>query len=215
MSHIFPRWTNKLPTAVAIGVPLIGVGVVAGVSWFFSPYYTDVGYMPTQPVPYSHALHAGEMGMDCRYCHNTVEKAAHAAIPPTSTCLNCHKYVKTNSEKLALVRKSGETGEPIPWVKVHQLPDYSYFNHSAHVGAGVGCTSCHGRVDQMEEVWLHEPLSMGWCLECHRNPEPHLRPVSEVTNMAYDPQAAGYDPSEDPNRTRKVNPPVHCAGCHR
>lgn len=215
MSYMFPRWTNQLPTLVALGVPLVAVGVVFGVAYWFSPYFTDVFYQPTQPVPYNHALHAGEMGMDCRYCHNTVERAGHAAIPPTQTCLNCHKYVKTESEKLELVRKSGETGEPIPWVKIHQLPDYAYFNHSVHVGAGVGCASCHGRVDKMEEVYLHAPLSMGWCLECHRNPEPHLRPRSEVTNMAYDPVAAGYDPDADPERTRKVNPPEHCAGCHR
>ncbi len=215
MSSIFPRWTNHLPTAVAAAVPLLGLGVVGGVTYFFSPYYTDVGYQPTQPVAYSHALHAGEMGMDCRYCHNTVEVAGHAAVPPTATCLNCHTYVKTDSELLSLVRESGQTGEPIPWVKIHQLPDYAYFNHSVHVAAGVGCVSCHGRIDHMEEVYMQEPLSMGWCMRCHRNPEPQLRPRSEVTNMAWSKEESGYDPKADPHRTREVQPPQYCSGCHR
>lgn len=215
MSSIFPRWTNHLPTAAAAAVPLLGLGVVAGITYFFSPYYTDVGYQPRQPVAYSHELHAGEMGMDCRYCHNTVEYAAHAAVPPTSVCLTCHNYVKTESEALELVRESGKTDEPIPWVKIHQLPDYAYFNHSVHVAAGVGCVSCHGRIDHMEKVYLQEPLSMGWCLNCHRNPEPNLRPRSEVTNMAWSKQESDYDPASDPHRTREVEPPVHCSGCHR
>lgn len=213
VSRIFPRWTNHVPTAVALAVPVVGLGVVAGVTFFFSPYYTDVGYSPDQPVKYSHELHAGEMGIDCRYCHNTVEYAGYAAVPPTATCMNCHKHVGTDKASLAKVRESYDTGEPIPWMKIHQLPDYAYFNHSAHVGAGVGCVSCHGRIDHMEEVYLHEPLSMGWCMRCHRNPEPNLRPRSEVTNMAWsDPS---YDPSKDPERNREVEPPQYCSGCHR
>ncbi len=142
---------------------------------------TDVGYAPEQPVPYSHALHAGQLGIDCRYCHNTVETAAHAAVPPTQTCMNCHAAIRKESEKLIPVRASYATGMPIPWVRVHDLPDYVYFNHSAHVRRGVGCVSCHGRVDTMEVVYQAEPLSMGWCLDCHRNPERHLRPVEFVT----------------------------------
>jgi hypothetical protein len=206
---------NHLPTTVAVVVPLIGVGVVCGMSYWFTPYFTDVGYAPDQPVEYSHKLHAGQLGIDCRYCHNTIERAGYAAIPPTETCLNCHRYVKTESPKLELVRQSGETGEPIPWISIHQLPDYAYFAHSPHLAAGVGCATCHGRVDQMEVVALQTPLSMGWCLRCHRNPEPHLRPVSEITNMAYDPVAEGYDPAADPHRTRELYPPQNCAGCHR
>ena len=103
----------------------------------------------------------------------------------------------------------------MPWVRVHELPDHAYFDHSVHVAAGVGCASCHGRIDEMEVVHQHEPLSMGWCLDCHRNPTPNLRPQDEVTNMAYDPETAGYDPGADPNRTRQVEPPMHCSGCHR
>ena len=189
--------------------------VVLSVNYWFSPKFTDVGYAPVQPLPFSHKLHAGELGMDCRYCHNTVEVAAKAAIPPAETCANCHKFVKSDSPKLALVRDSYQTNEPIPWVRVHMLPDYAFFDHSVHVGAGVGCTSCHGRVDQMEVVTQQEPLSMDWCLECHTDPEKHLRPRSQVTQMDWDSRLEGYDPHTDPARSRMPSPPEHCSGCHR
>jgi hypothetical protein len=169
-------------------------------------------------VPYSHRLHVTELGMDCRYCHNTVESETFAAIPPTATCMNCHTQIRTDSPKLALVRESWETGEPIAWVKIHQLPDYAYFYHDAHVAAGVGCATCHGRIDRMEVVSLAEPLSMGWCIDCHRDPKPNLRPLDQVTNMNWDPATANYDPTTDPNRKphqRNPNPPLHCSGCHR
>lgn len=153
--------------------------------------------------------------MDCVYCHNTVEEAAHAAIPPTSTCINCHASVGTQNPLLHPVREAWASGQPIEWVRVHQLPQHAFFDHSVHVTAGVGCASCHGQVDQMEVVRQEEPHSMGWCLNCHRDPEPHLRPRSEVTNMSYEPMAAGYDYQEDPDRVRDLNPPTHCSGCHR
>lgn len=215
MPAIFPRWTNNIPIAIGVLAPLLGAGLVFAVWYWFSPSYTDVGYRPEQPVPYSHKLHAGDMGIDCRYCHNTVEKAAHAAIPPTATCMNCHEQVKTESQRLRKVRESYASGEPIPWIRVHMLPDYAYFDHSAHVGAGVGCASCHGRVDKMVVVEQQKPLSMGWCIDCHRNPEPNLRPRDQVTNMSWDPAVEDYDPKRDPTRTRQVNPPLHCSGCHR
>lgn len=215
MAFLFPRWTNTAPLALVLGAPVALAGVVFAVSYWFSPSFTHVGYAPPQPVPFSHKLHAGDLGMDCVYCHNTVEEAAHAAIPPTATCINCHANVATQSPLLHPVREAWATGEPIEWVKVHMLPEHAYFNHAVHVAAGVGCTSCHGRIDQMEVVYQAEPLSMGWCLDCHRHPEPHLRPRSEVTNMAYDPVAAGYDPLNDPERVRDLNPPQHCSGCHR
>lgn len=215
MAAIFPKWSNRIPLMIVIIAPLAFVGLVAGVWYFFSPQFTDVGYSPKQPVPFSHALHAGEMGMDCRYCHNTVEEAAHAAVPPTATCMNCHAHVRTESTRLEPVRQSYATGEPIRWVKVHLLPDYAYFPHNAHIAAGVGCSSCHGRIDNMERVTQTETLSMGWCLDCHRNPEPHLRPTSEVTNMDWDFANNDYNPAEDPERLREVNPPQHCSGCHR
>ncbi|MBK6918901.1 MAG: cytochrome c3 family protein [Deltaproteobacteria bacterium] len=215
MPATFPRWTNNVPIVIGLVAPLIGAGLIFAVWYWFSPWYTDVGYRPEQPIPYSHKLHAGELGIDCRYCHNTVEKAAHAAIPPTSTCLNCHDLVKTDSPRLALLREADANKMPVPWIRVHQLPDYAYFNHSPHVAAGVGCASCHGRVDQMTVVEMDKPLSMGWCLDCHRDPKPNLRPLDQVTNMAWDASETPYDPDRDANRKRKVNPPTHCSGCHR
>jgi hypothetical protein len=155
------------------------------------------------------------MGMDCRYCHNTVEKAAHAAIPPTATCMNCHSKVWTKSPKLAPIRDSFASGQPVEWLKVHDLPDYVYFNHSAHVTRGIGCVSCHERIDQMDEVYQAKPLSMSWCLECHRNPDPNLRPPSEVTNMTWkapgDPAAYGKTLREQ----NHIAPPTDCSTCHR
>jgi hypothetical protein len=214
---IFPRWTNKIPLAIGVLGPLALAGLVGGIWYYFSPKFTDVGYRPEQPVPFSHKLHAGDMGMDCRYCHNTVERAAHAAVPPAQTCMNCHSLVKKDSPRLKLVRDSYNTGETIPWVRVHQLPDYAFFDHRPHLAAGVGCASCHGRIDKMTIVEMDQPLSMGWCLECHRNPEPHLRPRDQITNMEWDLAVDGkaYDANKDPTRTREVLPPEHCSGCHR
>jgi hypothetical protein len=149
-----------------------------------SPKTMAVGYAPVQPIPYSHALHAGRMGLDCRYCHTTVEKTPFAAIPPTQTCMNCHTNIRQHSEALKPLHESWETGQPIPWIKIHDLADYVYFNHSAHVTHGVGCIECHGRIDRMDVVRQEKPLSMGWCLECHRDPGSHLRPRDvRVTDM--------------------------------
>ena len=182
---VFPRWANFLLPflIVAVGGGAIYAPTFAGLA--LHPDTMNVGYQPEQPVPYSHALHVGQLGMDCKYCHTTVEKAAFAAVPPTQTCMNCHANAATQSPNLQNVYDSWETGEPIEWIKIHDLADYAYFNHSAHVNAGVGCYSCHGRVDQMEKVYQAQPLNMGWCLQCHREPEKYLRPVDQVTSMTY------------------------------
>jgi hypothetical protein len=208
--QIFPRSLNKLPLVAGVGGIATVIGLTLVVWYYFSPKHLQVGYAPQQPVPYSHLLHAGKMGIDCRYCHANVEKAAHAMVPPTQTCMGCHAVVKTESAKLAPVRESWETGEPIAWVKVHKLPDHTYFNHSVHVAVGVGCATCHGRIDQMEVVRLDQPIAMQWCLECHRNPTPSLRPKDQVTNMAWTPDMApaGWKAPE-------VHPPTHSSGCHR
>ena len=212
---VFPRWANK--TRVLAGVILGGAPIyLTFLIWYgASPRTTDVGYMPKQPVPYSHALHAGKLGLDCRYCHNTVEQGAHAAIPPTATCMNCHERVWTNSDKLTPVRQSLATGKPVEWLKVHDLPDYVYFNHSAHVTRGVGCVTCHGRVDEMEEVYQKEPLSMSWCLTCHRAPEENLRPPEEVTNMAWKPPGDAVAYGKTLREKNHLNPPTDCSTCHR
>jgi len=211
---LFPKWIDKLRPLVAGGLGLLAVYLVGLVYYGGSPKTTDVGYEPEQPVPYSHALHAGQLGIDCRYCHNTVERAAHAAIPPTQTCMNCHNAIRTESAKLLPVRESYATGLPIPWVRIHDLPDYAYFNHSAHVDRGVGCVECHGRVDKMEVVYQQAPLNMGWCLDCHRNPEPRLRPVEFVTQMDWqheDRAALGARLREEYD----INPSTDCSTCHR
>lgn len=220
---VFPKWADKalMLTALAIGVGL--AYVVAILVYLFAPGTQRIGYQPPQPVPYSHAQHVGQLGMDCRYCHNTVEHAAFAAVPPTQTCMNCHASIFAESANLLPVRQSAATGMPIPWVKVHDLPEFVYFNHSAHASRGVGCVSCHGRVDKMAVVEQVEPLTMGWCLDCHRNPEPHLRPVEEVFNMSWAPPG---DPAEVGREIRSrlgigvesdygVNPLTDCSTCHR
>tara|TARA_B100000676_G_C17918001_1_gene753842 strand:+ start:495 stop:1103 length:609 start_codon:yes stop_codon:yes gene_type:complete len=197
-----------------VGVGALG-SVVFFISYFGSPEFTDVGYRPEQPVHYSHKLHVGELGMDCRYCHTSVEKSHEAIIPPTETCMNCHSVVDVESEELALVRESWETGKPIEWIRVHMLPDYAYFDHSVHVNAGVGCVSCHGRVDQMEVVMQIEPLSMSWCLDCHRNPGPHIRPLNQVTNMAWVPPEGHDLLVEKYIKDKNISPPEDCTACHR
>jgi len=212
---VFPRWANK--TRILAGVILGAAPIyLTFLIWYgASPRTTDVGYQPKQPVPYSHALHAGRLGLDCRYCHNTVEQAAHAAIPATATCMNCHERIWTNSDKLTPVRESLATGRPVEWLKVHDLPDYVYFNHSAHVTRGVGCVSCHGRIDEMDEVYQKEPLSMGWCLDCHRQPEQNLRPPEEVTNMNWKPPSDAVAYGKTLREKNHLNPPTDCSTCHR
>ena len=212
---VFPKWTNWLREVSAVAVIGGLVYAVVLITWVFSPEMSALGYAPEQPVAYSHALHAGEMGIDCRYCHTPVEQSAFATIPPTATCMNCHASVRTQSEKLDLVRKSAETGQPIPWIRVHDLPDFVFFNHAGHVQSGVGCVSCHGRVDRMEVVEQVKPLNMGWCLECHRDPAPNLRPKEFVTDMNW--QAEG-DPAELGARLmaeQGIAPTDNCTTCHR
>jgi len=198
---------------LALALPLAGLSAVGFVDYYFSPKYTDVGYMPTQPVPYSHKLHVGTLGLDCRYCHASVEVSPVANVPPTQVCMNCHAIIKRDSPKLEPIRNSLATGKPMRWIRVHNLPDYAYFNHSVHVRAGVGCVSCHGQIDQMEVVHQAKPLSMSWCLDCHRNPAPNLRPAEEVTNMQWiAPRDQATWAAEAATR---VHPPVDCSGCHR
>ena len=215
VAPIFPRWIDRLRPLIGAGLLIVPGYLLVLLYYGGNPRTTDVGYRPNQPVPYSHALHAGTMGIDCRYCHNTVEVAAKAAVPPTQTCMNCHAHVRTASEKLLPVRESYQSGMPIPWVRVHDLPDYVYFDHSAHVRRGVGCVECHGRVDAMEVVHQDQPLSMGWCLDCHRNTEPRLRPVEEVTNMAWMPSEDRAVLGARLARERNIKPPTDCSTCHR
>lgn len=229
MALIFPKWTNDIPKVAPPILVLLGAFATFVVWFWFSPEHTDVGYQPHQPVAYSHKLHAGDLGMDCRYCHHIVEKSPNAGVPPTQTCMNCHAYVKPDSPLLAPVRISWSEGTPIAWERIHKVPDYAYFNHSAHLNlagktAAVGCKSCHGRVDQMVEVRQVEPLSMGWCLDCHRQvrdgqdngfPVPeHIRPIDKATDMKWEPDAEWQTKVHDIARTLEP-PTVECSGCHR
>ncbi|MBM4088496.1 MAG: cytochrome C [Planctomycetes bacterium] len=213
-----PRWLDRAKPFLGVGAAVGTVYLIVVVGFGAAPRTTDVGYSPVQPVEFSHALHAGQYGMDCRFCHTTVEGAAHAAVPPTATCMNCHTTMaadEVRGKKLKLVRESYQTGRSLPWVRVHDLPDYVFFDHSAHVARGVGCVSCHGRVDQMERVWQHETLSMAWCLDCHRNPERHLRPKGSVTKHDWEPDE---DPEQLGRRLRqeyRINPSTDCSTCHR
>ncbi len=212
---LFPEWIDRSRPLAGALLVVAPVYLISVVYYAGSPRTTDVGYRPKQPVPFSHAQHAGEMGIDCRYCHNTVEWAAHAAVPPTATCMNCHTQIDVELDNLLPVRQSHASGNPIRWIRVHDLPDFVYFNQSAPVTRGVGCVSCHGRVDKMEEVYQVEPLSMGWCLDCHRNPDPHLRPQQFITDLDWTPQ-------EDPTvlaarlkRENDIHPSTDCSTCHR
>ena len=213
MAQIFPEWTNHVPRKLLIGLILTVNVIIFGIWYYFSPEFTDVGYAPKQPVPYSHQIHVQKLGLDCQYCHTSVWVSKQANVPPTQTCMNCHSQIKTDSEKLAPIRESWETGEAVEWVRVHNLADYAYFNHAAHVNVGVGCESCHGRIDQMEVVYQAEALSMSWCMDCHRNPEQYLRPIEEVTTMGYKAEnqlLLGAELVKENN----VSPPQYCQGCH-
>lgn len=214
MAQIFPKWANEVPQRLLLGLIIFATATVAGVWYYFSPEYTDVGYSPTQPVPFSHQLHAGAHDIDCRYCHTNVEKSRQANVPATQTCMNCHSQIKTDSPRLEKIRDSWKTGEPVEWVRVHNLPDYAYFNHAAHVNVGVGCETCHGRIDRMAEVFQKEPLSMSWCLDCHRNPEQYVRPVDEVTTMGYKPDEDQIKMGKELVAKNNINPPTYCQGCH-
>ena len=187
MSDIFPKWTNRLPRNIIIGAVLVGGGLAMGINYYFTPKYTRVGYQPVQPVAFSHNIHAGQLGLDCRYCHSAVEKSWYSNVPATSTCMNCHNQVLKDDPKLQVVRDSAASGKPIPWVQIHKMPDYVYFNHSVHVNRGVSCVECHGRIDKMDEVYHAQPLSMSYCLDCHRDPAPRLRSLDKITDLSWTP----------------------------
>ena len=217
MSKLFPQSANKLPLQIVIYLGILAGIATAGVTYYMTPKYTRVGYAPLQPVPFSHALHAGQLGLDCRFCHSNVEKSGHSNIPSSQTCMNCHNQVRKDSALLAPVRSSYETGEAVPWVWIHTTPDHVYFNHAAHVNRGVSCVECHGKINEMDVVAQAKPLSMGFCIECHRNPKTRVREKADVFNLDSQTIAAkaGVEAGMKFISDWKIKPPESCSGCHR
>lgn len=217
MSKIFPKSANALPLQIIIFLGILGGVAAAGITYYATPAYLRVGYRPVQPVPFDHSLHAGQLGMDCRYCHASVEKSGTSSVPAAQTCMNCHSIIKPASPLLEVVRQSYATGEPVPWVKIHQTPDYVYFNHSVHVNRGVSCVECHGKVNEMTTVSHDKPHSMSWCLDCHRNPAERIRDPKDVFNLDSQTLAAQGKLADARKFVHdwKVKPPQSCSGCHR
>jgi hypothetical protein len=187
MSQIFQPSMNIITRVSLLGVVFILLGL-AGLIYFFveSPYMTEIGLAKEQPVPYSHRQHVGGLGLDCRYCHSSVEETDFAGIPPTETCMGCHAQVSDQAPVLESVRASFENNQPLEWIRVHNLADFVYFNHGIHVHKGIGCETCHGRIDQMPVVAKAESLQMDWCLACHRTPERFVRPPDKVFTMGWE-----------------------------
>ncbi|MGH9657887.1 MAG: cytochrome c3 family protein [Bryobacteraceae bacterium] len=216
MSQIFHRSTNTFSKLSIFGA----VFAIALLGWLFdafsrSSYATEEGVAREQPVPFSHAHHVGGIGLDCRYCHVSVEESAIAGVPPTRTCMNCHSQLWNTSPALEPVRDSFRTDRSIAWLRVHDLPDFAYFNHAIHVKQGVGCSTCHGRVDKMGLTWQHASLQMDWCLECHRAPERYVRPREEVFRIDYEPPANQLELGRRLVAEYKIGSRTSCSTCHR
>ena len=218
MANIFPKWANKMPLHLALWLVVVSSLVTGLVTYYATPKYTRVGYKPIQPVPFSHAIHVGQLNIDCRYCHTAVPRSSSAGVPPTVTCMTCHTQVGVDKPSLELVRRSYESGEAIPWVRIHQTPDYVYFNYSAHVNRGISCLHCHGFIPEMDVVQHAESLSMAFCLECHREPERFIRPLGDVFTHDWFKHIPLQEQLEQGKKLVdqwQVHPPQSCSGCHR
>lgn len=213
MANLFPPGANTFAKATLVGGAVAALGaVVVYYMLYVSPYVTREGVPAPQPVPFSHAHHAGGLGLDCRYCHRSAEVSAHAGMPDSHTCMTCHAQVWTGAPALAPLRRSFAAGRPLVWTKVYDLPDFVYFNHAAHVNHGVGCATCHGRVDKMVRVYQTSTLYMKWCLDCHENPAPRLRPQSAIYDMAWSPPAGAPAVTAPPRPSLRL---LECYTCHR
>jgi hypothetical protein len=218
MTQIFRPYADTVVRVVLVAilvVPFFAIGI--GYWIMRSEYTTDENITLEQPVPFSHEHHVSGLGIDCRYCHSGVEQSAVAGVPPTHTCMTCHSQLYTQAKMLEPVRRSLAENKPIQWNKVNRLPDYAYFDHSIHIAKGVGCTTCHGAVGQMPLMRAGAPLTMGWCLDCHRNPAPNLRPVSAIFDPDWTP------PNDQPEQAKQLLAQYHidnkhltdCTVCHR
>lgn len=218
MAQIFRPRANAYARIILGGLLLlILLGLSTGLAWVRSPYHSGVGDTPDQPVPFSHKHHVGGLGLDCRYCHATVERAAFAGMPATQTCMTCHSALWTQAEVLAPVRESWRTGQPLRWVRVNDLPDYVYFNHGTHIVHGVGCATCHGPVAEMPLMRQEHSLYMSWCLDCHREPGRYLRPRAAVFDTAWrtPPDQAGLGPRLAREYHVRETGLTDCYTCHR
>lgn len=216
MPQVFHPSMNTISrVSIFGGVFFVAGAVVLGSMVVRSPYVTDVGTPRTQPVEFSHEHHVGEDGIDCRFCHTSVETSAYAGMPSTETCMNCHSHLFVDSPMLEPVRESYRTGQPIRWNRVHDVPDFAYFNHSIHVQKGIGCDTCHGRIDRMPLIWQVESLQMEWCLYCHRHPEQFVRPKEEVFNMSYEPPPNQLELGRKLVEKYDIRKETDCSTCHR
>ncbi len=215
MPQLFPKNANYIArgSLVALVVLLVAGGLMLD-RLQRSPFVTRQGEVFKQPVPFSHHHHVASMGISCRYCHTSVETSSFAGIPPTATCMNCHKEIWNDSPMLEPVRASFRTGEPLKWTRINDLPDFVYFNHSIHVAKGIGCETCHGRVDKMPLMFQNATLQMEWCLGCHRNPEKYVRPRKEVYTMGYEPGPDDPTPAELMEKY-DIHSLTSCSTCHR
>ena len=209
MPQIFPKALNPIARIVVLSLPLMAATAgIGGAAFYRSSYATGVDEIVAQPVAFSHAHHVGQLGIDCRYCHTSVEMSGFANVPATKTCMNCHQQIWQGADLLEPVRNSYKTNRPIEWNRVHNLPHYAYFNHSIHISKGVGCVSCHGQIDQMNLTAQVSTLLMEWCIACHRQPERNLRPRTEVFSMTYNPgkqvdgKPASWLPEDFPHHGR-------------
>jgi hypothetical protein len=216
MPQIFHRSTNTLSRLSIYGAAFIIIllgYVLYEVS--ASPYLTDVNVARDQPVPFSHKHHVGELGVDCRYCHTSVEDSSFAGLPPTSTCMSCHSQIWTNSPMLEPVRASYRTDRSIEWIRVNAVPDFVYFNHSIHISKGIGCTTCHGPIGEMPLTWRANTMQMEWCLGCHREPELQVRPKEAVFDASYKPPANQQELGRRLVKEYKIQSLTNCTTCHR
>ncbi len=219
MAQVFSRKSNTIARATLIGGPLLGALTLwLCLIYVRSSYGTGAGEVRVQTVPFSHEHHVGDLGIDCRYCHTGVERSSYAGIPPTKTCMNCHSQIWVGSTMLEPVRDSYRTGEPLRWQRVYNTPGFVYFDHSIHVHKGIGCTSCHGRVDRMPLMYQRPSLLMEWCLDCHRNPGPNLRPQAEIFNAHWQAPADQAERGAALAKEYQLRDAHHltsCSVCHR
>jgi len=212
MAAPYPPWANTA-TYVVLGVVVVTGALAAPMIYARTPYATGQADPVLQPIAFDHRHHVRDDGIDCLYCHEDAERSAFAGVPATERCMGCHDQIWNDTSSIAPLRASVETGQPIPWQRVHSLPDFVYFDHSIHVTRGIGCVTCHGRVDQMAAVVQAQPLTMSWCLDCHRDPAPHLRPPDRITSMTW----TADSPAQLAGLAARYRPRslTHCSTCHR